>query len=171
VGRLRLRPSELRGLIAETGELYQRFRRVSLDGFVSAEVALRQEPAPGVVLKGVVDAVFGGDGRVRLVDWKTGQLGRARDQLMFYATLWALEHGVLPLRVEAVSLATGERFELAPDASDAAACLEVTAELVERARESFSSDIPVERIAGPWCRYCPVVADCEEGSSAAALTG
>ncbi len=171
MGRVGLKPSELKGLITEVGELYARFKRFPTEGFHDAEVALTHEPAPGVLLRGTVDAVFADDGGVRLVDWKTGQLGTAGHQLTFYATLWALERGELPDRVEAVSVATGERLETRPTVADATACLDLVADLVSRARESLAAEKPLARVAGPWCRYCPVLEGCTEGGAAVALAG
>ena len=171
MGRVGLKPSELKGLITEIGDLYARFKRFPTEGFRNAEVALSHEPAAGVTLKGTIDAVFADDGAVRLVDWKTGQLGNARHQLMFYASLWALERGRLPDQVEAVSVATGERLEAHPTSADATACLELVADLVSRAREAFASQTPLARVGGPWCRYCPVLEGCAEGTAAVALAG
>ncbi len=169
MGRVGLKPSELRGLITEIGELYARFKRLPVEGFRAAEVALEHELAGRVVLKGTVDAVFGEDDAVRLVDWKTGQLGPARHQLSFYATLWALERGSLPSVVEAVSVATGERLETTPTTADAEACLEIVADLVSRARERFATGRTIARVAGPWCRYCPVLEGCDEGAAAVSI--
>lgn len=171
MARVGLRPSELRGLITEVGELYERFKRMPVAGFRNAEVALEVEPSPGVALRGTVDAVFESGGSVRLVDWKTGLLGAARHQLAFYAALWALEHGELPALVEAISVATGERLERSPTPDEATDCLELVADLVSRARESLAADSSLARIAGPWCRYCPVLEGCEEGSAAVSLAG
>ena len=168
MGRVGLRPSELRGLITEIGELYDRFKRFPVDGFQTAEVAIRSEPAPGVTLRGTIDAVFEEDGNVRLVDWKTGSLGAAEHQLTFYAALWAMERGELPAHVEAASVATGERIEKRPSVDEANACLELVADLVSRTRESLLSQTALARIAGPWCAYCPVLDDCPEGSAAIA---
>ena len=78
-------------------------------------MALESVPAEGVTLRGKVDAVFDeGEAGSRLTDWKTGSLGDPGPQLGFYALLWALERGDLPGRVEAVSLASGERVEEVP---------------------------------------------------------
>lgn len=171
IGRLGLRPSELRGLITEIGELYERFKRFPSEGFRNAEVALESQPAEGVTVKGKVDAVFDDPGGVRLIDWKTGQLGAADHQLTFYAMLWALEHRELPATVEAVSVATGERYAVAPDMAALESCAELVADLVRRARESFASGAPAARFAGPWCRYCPVLGDCPEGAAAVTMAG
>lgn len=171
MGRVGLKPSELRGLITEIGELYARFKRLPAEGFRAAEVSILHEPSEGVTLKGRIDAVFDGDGGVRLVDWKTGQLGAAVHQLTFYAAVWALERGTLPERVEAISVSTGERLEASPTIDDAGSCLELVADLVTRAREVFATGAPVARVAGPWCRYCPVLDGCPEGAAAVVLAG
>ncbi|MFQ5554228.1 MAG: PD-(D/E)XK nuclease family protein [Acidimicrobiia bacterium] len=170
VARLSLRPSELRGLVEEARELYARFTRFPTEGFRSAEVALEAEPAPGLVLRGKVDAVFEESGERRLVDWKTGSLRSARHQLIFYSLLWALERDELPVRVEAISVATGERVEDTPDRADLEACAEMVADLATRARAAFARDVLLARVAGPWCRYCAVLEDCSEGLSAAPRT-
>jgi len=169
MGRLGMRPSDLRGLISEAGELYARFKSRPVAGFERAEVALEVDAAPGVTLKGTVDAVFGGAEGSRLVDWKTGQLGHADHQLTFYSLVWALECGELPALVEAVSVATGERLERQPTLAEVEACAELVADLVTRARAAFSSGAPVARVAGPWCGYCPVLEDCAEGQAATAM--
>ena len=171
MGRVGLKPSELRGVISEIGELYQRFKRFPNAGFNAAEISIRSEQAGDVTLKGTIDAVFVDDGSIRLVDWKTGQLGAADHQLIFYAALWALERGSLPARVEAVSVATGERLERTPTLDDATSCLELVADFVSRARESFVDGGPLARVAGPWCRYCPVVDSCDEGAAAVRAVG
>ncbi|NND02853.1 MAG: DUF2800 domain-containing protein, partial [Acidimicrobiia bacterium] len=111
LGSLQMRPSELRGVIAEVGELYQRFQLRSADGCVGVEQELIFDVGSGITLRGRIDAVFDDPRGVRLVDWKTGSLGAANDQLDFYALLWGLDRGELPAAVEAVSVSSGERYE------------------------------------------------------------
>lgn len=162
------KPSQLAPIIAEVGDLYARFRRVSADGFNAAEVSLEAEPAPGVVVRGIVDAVF--DDPVfgtRIVDWKTGfGLGDAAVQLEFYCFAWWLERGELPGRAEAVSVATGERFGMTPTSEHIATTAAAVAGLVNAARGAFSSGKDLERRGGPHCRYCPLLAECREGAAA-----
>lgn len=156
------RPSELAPLVARAGELYRRFRALDMEGVEGAEVRLEAEPVAGVTLLGSVDAVFRREGPV-LVDWKTGGLGDAEGQLSFYGLLWALARDELPAGVEAVSLGTGEREvvsvgpdDLARTAADVSAMVSV----LRRAGEGT----PVEARGGPWCRSCPAVETCAEGT-------
>ena len=172
LGALGLRPSELERVVEEAGGLYRRFCRLGLEGFAGAEVELEVVPAEGVTLRGTVDAVFDeGEGGMRLTDWKTGSLGDPVPQLAFYALLWALDRGDLPGRVEAVSLASGERFEEVPTRAgveQTAAAAAVAASLL---RAALATDAHLERAAGPWCRWCPLLDECEEGRAATALLG
>ncbi len=167
LGSLRMKPSELERVITEVGDLYERFKRFPTDGFRAAEVYLELEPTEGVVLRGSVDAVFDAEGGgVRLIDWKTGQLRDAEPQMSFYGLMWALEHGELPAFVEAISVKTGERYEAVPTRAGAQATADAVGDAVERLREGYADGIEMARIAGPWCRYCPVVDDCSEGTAA-----
>jgi putative RecB family exonuclease len=162
------KPSQLGPIIAEVGDLYARFRRISTEGFRAAEVSLEVEMAPGVVLRGVIDAIFDDpDVGTRIVDWKTGpSLAEAVAQLEFYCLAWWLDRGELPGRAEAVSVATGERFCLTPRPPDVAATARTVAALAAAARAAFASGGDLERRGGPHCRYCPLVGECREGAAA-----
>ncbi len=166
VGSLGLRPSELAGVIREVGEMYERFKRFPRDGFVAAEVFIEAEPSPGVILRGSIDAVFDVSG-TRLVDWKTGQLGQSQEQLWFYAMLWALDRGELPEAIEAVSVSTGERWDAIPRLREVERTVGRVSELVAALRSAAASGTNLTKRAGSWCRYCPVLDDCDEGRSAA----
>ncbi len=171
MARLRLKPSHVDGVIEEVGDLYRRFTRLAVDGFRQAEIELRCVPADDVELVGRVDAVFDlPGGGVTLVDWKTGQLGSAQPQLDFYAALWALTHGAPPTRVEAASVKTGERFEHRPTAGDIEVTLGIIAEMVTTIRRALHDETELNRHAGPWCRFCPILDGCAEGSTAVTLT-
>ena len=77
--------------IREVGDLYDRFKRFPAEGFEAAEVFIEREPLQGLTLRGAVDAVFvDSEIGTRLIDWKTGQIGRADEQLSFYGLLWFL---------------------------------------------------------------------------------
>lgn len=168
---LGLKPSSLRSVIAEVRDLYERFKSVSTDGYEGSEVALHHEADGDVTLLGRIDAVFEADGQVRLVDWKTGELGDVLDQLRFYALLWVLTEGRLPAAVEAFSVGTGEQYRDAPSVEDVEATAREVAAMVTTLRAAWHSGKPVERRGGPWCRYCPILDDCSEGRAAVRTAG
>jgi hypothetical protein len=165
---LGVKPSELGRVIDEVSGLYERFRSLGAEGFVGAEVHLESEAAPDVTLRGSVDAVFEEGGGVRLVDWKTGALGDPEAQLGFYALLWALERHELPGHIEAVSVTSGERLEAVPTRQGVEATAARVAAVVDALRDAWEGTA-LERSAGPWCRWCPLLEGCSEGRSAASL--
>ncbi|MGH8872013.1 MAG: RecB family exonuclease [Acidimicrobiia bacterium] len=170
LGELELKPSALAAAIEEVRALYERFTRLPNEGFEGSELALEVTPAAGVDLVGTVDAVYREDlGGHRLVDWKTGELGEPEDQLLFYALLWALGRGELPAYVEAVSVRTGERYRTVPSSGDVARVAAEIGDLIDTIRTSWASGGDLRRRGGPWCQYCPLLEDCEEGRSAGAL--
>lgn len=167
---LGMRPSQLEQVIEEVSGLYRRFCRLGLEGFAGAEVELEATPAEGVTLRGMVDAVFEeGKGGARLTDWKTGGLGEPSLQLGFYTLLWALDRGHLPGRVEAVSLASGERVEEVPTRAGVEETATAAADAVSRLRTALAAEGHLERAAGPWCGWCPLLDECKEGRAATAL--
>jgi len=163
---LRLKPSRLDGVVREVGDLYERFQRFPTEGFEAAEMSLQAEPVPGVTMRGVVDAVFVVREEVRIVDWKTGALGAAEPQLDFYGLLWELVHGVPPTAIEAASVATGERYAGEPTPARLEATAQRIAALVTAVRAAFASGEELERRGGPWCRFCPLLDECDEGRAA-----
>lgn len=167
---LEMRPSALAGVIEEVRGLYERFTRLPGEGFEGSEHSIVATVAGGVDLVGTVDAVYREDlGGFRLVDWKTGELGDAEDQLLFYALLWVLESGELPAYVEAVSVRTGERYRTVPSSADVGEVAIDLGELVDVIRSAWATGADLPRTGGPWCRFCPLLEDCEEGKSAGAL--
>lgn len=167
------RPSRLAPVLAEVGDLYARFKRFPSDGFRSAEVNLEADVGGGVTLRGRVDAVFEDDsGDPSIVDWKTGSwLEDTEPQLAFYALVWALEHGALPVRAEAVSVQTGERNGIEPTADQAEQTAREVAAMVDTLRAAFATGDDLERRAGPHCRWCPLLEGCTEGSAAMQILG
>lgn len=171
LGSLGLKPSELKGVIREVGDLYQRFKTISTDGFRSSEVQLEVEPDENLTLRGSIDAIFDDGGGVRLVDWKTGGLYEVEQQLGFYALLWVLDRDELPNRVEAVSISSGERVTATPSAESVTATANATAGLVRELRAAFDAGKDrLPRYAGPWCRYCALLDGCDEGGAAARVS-
>ena len=169
LGALGLKPSELANLIDEVGAVYERFKKLPTEGFVGAEVAITVEPVENVTLVGSVDAVFMGDGGVRLVDWKTGELGEVVDQLHFYALLWALEKQELPQLVEAVSVRTGERVSEVPNAGMVGDTARQVADMVGQLRAAWEEGRGIDRRGGPWCKFCGILDSCAEGRAATRL--
>ncbi len=164
---LGLKPSELSGVIEEVSGLYDRFKTLRADGFVGAEVDLETQPAEGVTLRGSIDAVFDSSGGARLVDWKTGHLGDPDSQLAFYALLWVMERDEIPALIEAVSVRTGERTEAVPSRGSVETTAARAASAVDALRRSWRSEAVLDRVAGPWCRWCPLLDECSEGRTAA----
>lgn len=170
MGELGLKPSTLAGVIEEVRELYQRFVKLPDEGFEGSEIAIEHRADGNVVLVGKMDAVFREDlGGHRLVDWKTGEIGDAEDQLSFYSLLWALDRDELPAHVEAVSVRTGERYHTVPSSGDVQRVSEEVGELVDEVRTAWSEGGSLRRRGGPWCRYCPLLDECPEGQATAAL--
>lgn len=165
-----LKPSALAGVIEEVRGLYERFTRLPGEGFEGSEVMLDYQNDDGIQLVGTIDAVYKEDlGGHRLVDWKTGEIGDAEDQLSFYSLLWALDRDEVPAYVEAVSVKTGERYRTVPSTDDVSRVATDVAELVDTMRKAWSGGASLDRNGGPWCRYCPILDDCAEGQTAEAL--
>jgi hypothetical protein len=169
---LALKPSALAAVIEEVRGLYDRFTKLPGEGFDSCEVVMEFEDDDGVQLVGTIDAVYREDlGGHRLVDWKTGEVGDAEDQLMFYSLLWALDRDEVPAYVEAVSVKTGERYRTVPSTDDVKRVAGEVGQLVDEIRRAWSEGAPLPRNGGPWCKFCPILAECPEGQSAEALLG
>jgi len=171
LGELGLRPSQLAAVIREVGDLYQRFKAVTSEGFRDAEILIEVEPSQGLTLRGSVDAAFDGDGGLRLVDWKTGGLYEVERQLGFYALLWALDRGEIPASIEALSVGSGERFEAEPTVESIAGIASEVAAMVDAIRGSLADGLEsIDRVAGPWCAFCPLLESCSEGVAAVAIS-
>jgi hypothetical protein len=169
---LGLRPSQLSAMIREVGDLYDKFKVLSGEGFRDSEVFLEVEPQPDLILRGSIDAVFDEEDDVRLVDWKTGGLYETDQQLGFYAMLWALDRGRLPRTVEAVSIGSGERLRAHPTEGEITTIARNVANLVADVRAAFALDRSrIERVAGPWCRFCVQLNVCDEGMAAVKISG
>ncbi len=172
LGGLALKPSTLAGIIEEVRDLYQRFIKLPGEGFEGSEVVMGFDNGDGVELVGTIDAVYREDlGGHRLVDWKTGEVGEAEDQLMFYSLLWALEKEEIPAYVEAVSVKTGERYRTVPSTADVERVATEVGHLVDGVRNAWNEGRELDRNGGPWCKYCPILEDCPEGKSTEALLG
>jgi hypothetical protein len=164
------KPSALAPIIAEVGDLYDRFKRFPTDGFRAAEVAIEVELEGEVTLKGKVDAVYDEDGGTRIVDWKTGsRIDHSDGQLHFYCHAWAQQHGELPVAAEAVSVKTGERSTIKPTVEQATATGAAVVAMVNTLRRAFRERTELERRGGPHCQWCPLLDGCVEGQAATAV--
>lgn len=161
--------SRLEPIFASIAEKYERFQRYPQTGFQSAEHLIEVEPIEGVTLVGKIDAVFEHDGGLRLVDWKSGDLGSPRSQLGFYALIWTIHSGTMPREIEVVSLGTGERHaEPVTDVWLGSVAVTVS-DLATEIRRLWATGRSLPLSAGPWCRYCPLNDECSEGQAALAL--
>ncbi len=161
--------SRLEPIFASIADKYERFQRYPQEGFESAEHLIEVEPVEGVTLVGKIDAVFEDQGGLRLVDWKSGDLGSSRSQLGFYALIWTLHSGAMPDEIEVVSLGTGERHAEPVTASWMGSVATAVSDLASEIRRFWATGASLPLSAGPWCRYCPLNDQCSEGQAALAL--
>lgn len=85
------------------------------------EMAISAELEPGFVGRGFIDRVeIAPDGRVRIVDYKTGRApgprfeGKAMFQMRFYALMWWRTTGTIPSMLQLMYLGDGQRLRLEP---------------------------------------------------------
>lgn len=153
---------QLEGIILVVSDLYARFRTVAKRFHpVKAEIHL-EAPFGDHKLVGRIDAESSVG---QLIDWKTGELGDAADQLRFYATLHRYATGAWPSSTLAVSVTTGEVHSewIDPRKDD------LTFELTEMIAELLEG--AVTETPGPWCQWCPLLETCEPGTRALTLIG
>jgi CRISPR/Cas system-associated exonuclease Cas4 (RecB family) len=122
--------------------------KCQLDGF--AEV---------VTISGVVDAVIKTSGDILLLDWKTGSMANASEQLKWYSALYHMKSPEHQLEARAINLFDGETIEVKdfenPQAwlyTKVKAFLELTL---------LARDNPDKMVAGSQCSYCPYAQGCE----------
>lgn len=168
-----LKPSQFETVVSEVSDLYRRFRTHPMadEGPVEAEVSFADEVSGGITLRGRIDAVYGSGDAVRIVDWKTGaNVGEdVEAQLAFYALGWRYRTGDLPKATEAVSIATGERVSTSPTTDGVDATERDVATMIADLRSAMAAGTGLERVAGPYCRWCPLLDDCSEGAAAVTL--
>lgn len=162
---LNLKPSAVQAVIQEVGGLYERFKSMPTEGFEGAERLIKIQLGGDVSIVGRIDAVYQDASGTRLVDWKTGNLGDVELQLAFYALLWFLEADELPVLIEAYSVQTGETERHTPSEPDVVALLKDVESMVSDLRQAWQTQSDLERRAGPWCQYCPLLDDCDEGKA------
>lgn len=164
---LRMSMTDFNEIVGEVGAMYERFQRVSTDGFVSAEELIEADAGEGVRLRGRIDAVFDDGAGARIVDWKTGSFIDDSDaQMDFYALAWKLVHGAPPLTTEATSLATGEQIQRPASEESVNRTMDDVQAMVAAIRNAVETMTELERTAGPHCTWCPLLDDCAEGRAA-----
>ena len=163
-------PAGLVGMLETTRQL--------LAAYFTLEDPRRLEPAErevlvettlptGVRLKGFIDRLDrAGDGRLRVVDYKTGKSpreefeGKALFQLRFYALVLWRSTGVLPTRLRLYYLADREVLDYSPDESDLLSLerqVDAIAAAIGKARESGDWRHKPSRLCD-WCSFqslCP----------------
>ena len=118
----------------------------------------------GTPLHGYLDRVdVAPDGRVRVVDYKTGRPPRpgyedsALFQMKFYALMYARIHGVLPAQLKLIYLKDGSWLTLTPDDSvldGTEQTLDALWSAIERAGRAGDFPPRTSRLCG-WCRHKP----------------
>lgn len=120
-----------------------------------------------LLLRGVIDRVdTAADGRVRIVDYKTGNApSEARSlgaffQLRFYALVLWRETGVVPAVLQLLYLGSGEVLRYEPDEADLLATERTVEAIWAAIRESEQTRtwLPSPGIACSWCAHhalCP----------------
>ena len=167
---LAMKPSEFALIVRDVSDLYSKFAQIPTDGFTRSEASFEVEPVDGVKLRGRVDAIFDDNGSMRIVDWKTGSdLTGAVPQLDFYAMAWAKAFGSPPDTLEALSIRTGEKVVVVPTHNDIDLVESAVADMINILRSAIREHRELPRTAGPDCRWCPLLDDCDEGSSAMEL--
>lgn len=163
--------AELRGrAVDRTTKFLQEFPPIPGSAHPVLESSIRWSPPGTITLAGKVDLVLGRpqgtESRQVLIDLKTG--GRSfhhRDDLRFYALVQTLRTGVPPRR-----LVTYYFDEAACDPEDVTtsvleAALARTLAGIERHVELHAEARPPVLRVGASCRWCPIAADCTEGSA------
>jgi putative RecB family exonuclease len=149
-----------------------------LDTYFSLEDPSRLEPAErelrvavaldsGLELHGYVDRLdVAPDGRMRVVDYKTGRAprdgfeGKPMFQMRFYALVLWLTHGVVPSRLQLLYLGSGEVLVHEPDEAELRATqrkVEALWAAVLRAHETGDWRPTPSKLCG-WCSHqalCP----------------
>lgn len=130
------------------------------------ETPVSAELAPNFVARGFVDRVDrSGDGRIRIVDYKTGRSpgpgfeGKSMFQMRFYALVWWRMTGVVPTMLRLVFLGDSQLVAYSPNEDD----LESTERKVLAIRDAISRAVhegftPRKSKLCSWCAFqalCP----------------
>jgi CRISPR/Cas system-associated exonuclease Cas4 (RecB family) len=111
-----------------------------------------------VRFSGVLDLIVRTPKGQLIVDWKTGSLQGAQEQLAFYLILHYQETGCCGLQAEAISLSSGEVEGIHWQPEYEGWVLSQLDEMLG-ALETIQAH-PDKVMPGPHCRYCPYAHDC-----------
>jgi len=164
------KPSDIRRAIAEALESFNDFRQLPRPSLDHVEVSITVDAGSEVTLKGIIDGVESVPEGIRLIDWKSGPVRpEAEIQLRFYALLWLLGKGQMPVVAEAVSIRTGERAGYEVGIESLQDLVGDIDELVTSVRHALADGSDLVLQSGPWCRHCPILDDCDEGQTAVSI--
>lgn len=121
-----------------------------------------------LLIRGFVDRLdVAPDGRVRVVDYKTGRApgegfeAKALFQMKFYALVWWKTRGVIPAMLQLIYLGNGEVLRYSPDEADLRA--------TERKVDAIFEAIRKAQLTGDWrpnktrlCDWCSFQEHCPE---------
>lgn len=162
---LGLTPRDVNGVILVVSDLYRRFLTAARNYPIrpeNTEIHVEAALTDEITLVGRIDAEHNGT----LIDWKTGELGdNVSDQLRFYALVWWLTRG-MPLSVEAVSVATGEKHA---EWVDHKTLIDTELDVIEMVADLTTATGP--ETPGPYCQWCPILDGCKPGTRTLALLG
>jgi len=123
------------------------------------ELAVSAELESGLTVRGFIDRVDRApDGRIRLVDYKTGRSpgsgfeSKAMFQMRFYALVWWRMTGDIPTRLQLLYLKDGQVIHYDPNAED----LEATERKILAIREAIAKAVSAGFQPSPsgLCAYC-----------------
>src|SRR5688500_18795238 len=109
---------------------------------------------PVLPLLGVIDLIKWENGRITILDFKTGQSSADHErQLQVYALLWYRETGTLPDEVEIRYLGTSTKSDVSQSAL--LALEDELAAQIQLIQDELGHQ-PASATSGPGCRYCDV---------------
>jgi len=122
-----------------------------------------------IVLAGKTDLTLGRAGDKVIIDLKTGRTTRAhREDLRFYALLETIKLGVPPRKVASYYLDTARTDPEDVTEGTLRAATRRTVDGVRRIVAVTRLGEEARKRPGPHCRWCPLLSECSEGSSALA---
>jgi putative RecB family exonuclease len=130
------------------------------------ELAVSAELEPGFVGRGFVDRVeIAPDGRVRIVDYKTGRApsprfeAKAMFQMRFYALIWWRTTGTMPSMLQLMYLGNGQTLRLSPSEEQLLATESAILAIRDAIRVAVEEGFePTPSKLCDWCSYqsfCP----------------